>query len=155
MSSLDRWVGGGVEPRGGRGAGRADRVQRDHDHPPGTLPEYIEVFNNTATPFDIAGWKLRDGVDYDFPAFAAGDPSASFLKPFERILLAPVDEATLRAAYNIAPTIRVFGAWTGNLDNAGERVTLKDKNGIVLCTVQYNDRGQWPRATDGAGPAWF
>ena len=26
-------------------------------HPPGTLPEYIEVCNNTATPLDIADWR--------------------------------------------------------------------------------------------------
>ena len=38
-------------------------------HPKGDLPEYIEIYNNTATPFDIAQWKLRGGVDYDFPDF--------------------------------------------------------------------------------------
>ncbi len=120
-------------------------------HPPGTLPEYIEVYNNTATPFDMAEWRLRDGVDYDFPAFAPGDSNRTFLKPFERILLSPVDEATLRAAYGIAPSIRIYGPWTGSLDNAGERVTLKDKNSVVLCTMAYNDRGKWPLAADGAG----
>ena len=51
-------------------------------HPPGTLPEYIEVFNVTATPFDMAEWRLSDGVDYDFPKFSAGDPNRTFLKPF-------------------------------------------------------------------------
>ena len=104
-------------------------------HPPGTLPEYIEVYNVTATPFDIAQWRLRDGVDYDFPAFAAGDPTRTFLKPFERILLSSADEATTRAAYSIPASVRIYGPWTGSLDNAGERVTLKDKNGVVLCTV--------------------
>src|SRR6185436_11509672 len=75
-------------------------------HPPDARPEYIELYNNTATPFDIAEWKLRGGVDYDFPPFAAGNPTRTFLKPFERILLSPVDEVTLRASYNIAPNVR-------------------------------------------------
>ena len=120
-------------------------------HPPETLPEYIEVCNNTATPFDIAEWRLCDGVDYVFPAFSVEAVERTFLKPFERILLSPVDEATLRAAYNVPPTVRVYGPWTGNLKNGGERITLRDKNGALVCTVEYNDRGRWPVAADGAG----
>ena len=27
-------------------------------HPPGALPEFIEVYNSTATPLDMAEWKL-------------------------------------------------------------------------------------------------
>jgi hypothetical protein len=120
-------------------------------HPPGTLPEYLEIYNNTATPFDMAQWKLRDAVQYDFPPFSAGDPTRTFLKPFERILIAGTDAATLRAAYNIPASVRVYGPWSGALDNAGERVTLQDKNGVILCTVAYNDRGRWPLSADGAG----
>jgi hypothetical protein len=41
-------------------------------HPPGTLPEYLEVYNHTATPFDM----FSDGVDYVFPAFSAGGSDA-------------------------------------------------------------------------------
>jgi hypothetical protein len=120
-------------------------------HPPGDLPEYIEIANVTATPLDLAEWRLRGGVTYDFPKFAAGDAARYFLKPFERVLLSPVSESMLRAAYPIPASVRVFGAWTGSLDNAGERITLQDKNGVVLCTVTYNDRGTWPIAADGAG----
>jgi hypothetical protein len=120
-------------------------------HPSGTLPEYIELSNNTATPLDIAEWQLSDGVDYTFPAFSPTDPDRTFLKPFERIVLCGVEEATLRAAYTIAPTVRIYGPWTGNLNNAGERITLRDKNGSLVCTVQYNDRGHWPLAADGTG----
>ncbi len=120
-------------------------------HPPGTLPEYIEVCNNTATPLDIAEWRLCEGVEYVFPPFFADEADRTFLKPFERILLSAVDEATLRAAYNVAPTVRVYGPWDGNLKNSGERITLRDKNGTLVCTVEYNDRGRWSPAADGAG----
>jgi hypothetical protein len=120
-------------------------------HPPDVLPEYIEVYNNTATPFDIAEWRLCDGVDYVFPPFALEVVDRTFLKPFERIVLSSVDEATLRAAYSLAPTVRVYGPWTGNLKNGGERITLKDKNGAVVCTAEYNDRGRWSPAADGPG----
>jgi hypothetical protein len=120
-------------------------------HPPDPLPEYIEVYNNTATPLDIAEWRLCDGADYTFPAFSVEAADRTFLKPFERIVLSGVDEVTLRDAYNLAPTIRVFGPWSGTLSNGGERITLRDKNGTLVCSVQYNDRGHWSPAADGAG----
>ena len=120
-------------------------------HPPDLLPEYIEVCNNTATPFDIAEWKLCDAVEYTFPAFSVEAADRTFLRPFERIVLSSADEATLRDAYNLSPTIRVFGPWSGNLGNGGERITLRDKNGTFVCSVEYNDRGRWSPAADGAG----
>ncbi|MGE5293325.1 MAG: lamin tail domain-containing protein, partial [Solirubrobacterales bacterium] len=95
-------------------------------HPSEGLPEYIEVYNHTATPFDIADWRLTGGVDYAFPAFSAGAVDRTFFQPFERILLSSVDETTLRAAYSIPSTVRVYGPWTGSLKNGGERVSLKD-----------------------------
>ncbi len=120
-------------------------------HPPGTLPEYIEVCNNTATPLDIADWQLSGGVEYVFPPFSPDAPDRTFLKPFERIVLSSVDEPTLRAAYNVPPPVRVWGPWEGNLNNGGERITLRDKNGSLVCAVEYNDRGRWSPAADGAG----
>ncbi|HKS35733.1 MAG TPA: lamin tail domain-containing protein, partial [Verrucomicrobiae bacterium] len=120
-------------------------------HPRGIPPEFIEVYNNTATPFDIVQWRLTGGANYEFPAFAPANPQAGFLKPFERIVLSGADEATTRASYGIPASIRIFGPWVGNLSNDGERITLHDKNGVIVCTVQYNDRGKWSPAADGAG----
>src|SRR5213596_823340 len=84
-------------------------------HPPGNQPEYIEVYNNTATPFDIAQWRLTGGAGYEFPRFDPANPQASFLKPFERIVLSGSDESTTRAAYGIPASVRIFGPWVGNL----------------------------------------
>ena len=120
-------------------------------HPAGLLPEFIEIENLTATPFDIANWKFSDGIDYEFPAFNAGDSQAAFLKPFERILVSPVAEATLRAAYSIPVTTRIFGPYTGTLSNSGERLSLDDKNGVTKSMVNYSDGRKWPASADGAG----
>src|SRR5437867_2374741 len=101
-------------------------------NPRGAQPEYIELFNNTATPFDIAQWRLNGGASYEFPPFDPANPRASFLKPYERIVLCGADEPTTRSAYSIPASIRIFGPWVGNLSNDGERITLKDKNGVIL-----------------------
>ncbi len=120
-------------------------------HPAGTLPEFIEVENLTATPFDIANWRFSDGIEYEFPDFNSGDAEAAFLGPFERILISPVDGATLRAAYQIPVNTRIFGPYTGSLSNGGERISLDDKNGVTCATVNYSDGREWPAAADGAG----
>ena len=120
-------------------------------HPRADLPEFIEVANITATPLDLTDWKLRGGVDYNFPSFSASSPKAAFLHPFERIVLAPVAPETFRAVYGLPQSVRVFGPWDGELDNKGERITLKDRNGVTLTTVRYNDRGLWPVAANGTG----
>ncbi len=120
-------------------------------HPPTSGYEFVEVENLTATPFDIASWQLTGGVNYQFPAFSGGAAAQSFLKAFERIVICETDPATFRSAYGLPSAIRVFGPWSGNLDNAGERVTLKDKNGVTRCTVRYDNKDLWPVAADGTG----
>ncbi len=120
-------------------------------HPPLGGYEFVEVQNLTATPFDIADWRLSGGADYDFPTFNTGSATESFLKAFERIIICETDPATFRAAYGLPDAIRVFGPWIGQLANSGERVNLKDKNDVVRCTMRYNDRHPWPVSADGAG----
>src|SRR5438094_913564 len=122
-------------------------------HPPGALPEYFELYNNTATPFDIANWKVSHAVEYEFPNFSTNDPGLTFLRPFERIILSEAVASEVRRAYQIPDSVRIFGPWKGKLRNGEDRITVKDKNGAMVCTVKYSDRGHWPRSADGAGHA--
>jgi len=120
-------------------------------HPPAGGYEFVEIENLTTTPFDIASWRLSGGVAYQFPAFSSGAALQSFLKAYERIVICETDPATFRNAYGLPPAIRVFGPWSGNLNNGGERITLKDKNGVTRCTVRYDNKDLWPVAADGTG----
>lgn len=115
-------------------------------------PDFVELTNNTGTPLDMGNWYFSDGIDYTFPDFNPADTGAHIFKQFETILISPVDEATLRAAYtNIPASTRIFGPYTGALSNSGETLTLNDKNGVVMTTIDYNDGGKWPAAADGTG----
>lgn len=122
-------------------------------HPRKEQPEYIEVFNNTATPFDIARWRLTGGANFELPDFSTNQPGLTFLKPFERIVLCGESPEKVRAAYQIPAGVRLYGPWSGKLNNTGERVTLRDKNEVPVCTVQYGARGRWPLSAAGAGHA--
>jgi hypothetical protein len=123
-----------------------------HYNPKGDKPEWVEIFNNTSTPLDMGQWTLTGGIDFKFPPFDEGDPQAVFLKHFERIIATSATEAAFRAAYPATPaSTRVFGPWTGRLNNNGERITLKNKFGVVMVSLAYGDDGRWPVAPDGAG----
>lgn len=122
--------------------------------PPAGKPEFIEVWNITNTPLDLASWRFTDGIDFTFPPFNAASTQAHFLKPLERIIVSSATDAVTRAAYpSIPSTVRIFGPWDSltSLDNGGERVTLKDKNGVIITTVSYGDEGRWPMTADGTG----
>ncbi len=121
-------------------------------HPTGTKPEFVEVQNLTSNRLDLAKWTLSGGVSYTFPDFNAGAPTAHFLKEYERILMSSATEAATRAAYpNIPPVVRIYGPWTGSLNNAGDTITLKDAANAKLCELTYGDNGKWPVAADGTG----
>ena len=114
-------------------------------------PEWIELANITATPFDIANWKLRGNVELDFPQFDKVNASDSFLKHWQKIILTNISAEEFRVLYGVPSSVMVLGPWDGNLPNEGGRITLKDRNGVQVCTLGYNDSGRWPVAADGTG----
>ncbi|MDB6071147.1 MAG: hypothetical protein JWL81_2318, partial [Verrucomicrobiales bacterium] len=121
-------------------------------HPAAARPEYIEVTNLTSNRVDTAKWTLSGGVEYTFPDFNAGDTAAHFLKEYERVIISSDTPAATRAAWPaLPPTVRVFGPWTGSLNNSGEEIVIKDAAGSLESTLAYGDSGDWPVSADGAG----
>ncbi len=121
-------------------------------HPPGGKPEYVEITNLTSNRLDMARWTVSGGVDYTFPDFSVANPAGHFLKEYERVVVSSADEAATRAAWPTIPiTVRIFGPWTGSLNNGGETIALKDAAQAVESTLTYGDGGNWPLAADGAG----
>jgi hypothetical protein len=51
-----------------------------HYNPKGDKPEFIEIYNLTATIKDISKWKMTNGVEYEFPDFDEADTSRTFFK---------------------------------------------------------------------------
>jgi hypothetical protein len=138
-----------------------------------TNEEYIELYNpstnSSVNLWTTTGpWALDGGVDYEFPAdttMASGD----------RILVVGFDPAAetarldaFEAAYttgNLTAGVDIFGPWSGDLSNNGERVTLEkpqdsddplDPTAISWISVDeciYNDYLPWPTEPDGTGSA--
>jgi hypothetical protein len=140
-------------------------------HPPdiGTndnlIDEFVEIHNPTTalvTLYDTSAptnrWRLRDGVDFDFPpnrSVPAGgymvvvsfDPTSN-----------PSALATFRARYPSTSNSILVGPYSGKLDNGGEGVKLlkpdvPEADGsvpfVLVDYVAYSDRAPWPTNADG------
>jgi hypothetical protein len=139
-----------------------DGTRNDEDE-----DEYLELQNLSAQPvplFDPAAptntWRVRGGVDFDLPAavtLAAGE--FSLLVRFD-----PADAtaaSAFRSRYGMAPTVRLFGPFTGRLNNAADTVELEKPTSlgddavafVRVDRVAYRDSPPWPTAADGEGAA--
>ncbi|MCP4195217.1 MAG: hypothetical protein GY768_31840 [Planctomycetaceae bacterium] len=126
--------------------------------------EFIEIHNPTAAVVDLTEWRVRGGVDFDFPAadtLAAG--ATVVLLKFD-----PADPENInqlnafRAHYGIDDNVRLLGGYRGLLSNADDRVLLLRPDGtdpddpteilrVQEDEVLYDDLAPWPKSADGTG----
>lgn len=121
-------------------------------------PEFIELKNITsnAVPlFDPAAptntWRIN-GIDFTFPMNVT-------IPPLGFVIVAATDVSEFTNRYSVSAGAQIFGPWSGNLQDSGERIELQrpdvpDTNGFAYITVdevRYNDKAPWPPAADGSG----
>jgi hypothetical protein len=108
---------------------------------PRRSPEaWIELYNRSAVPMDLTGWRLDGGIEYVF------GPD-TVLSPGEYLVVA-ADTAHLAALH---PGIRIVGDFRKRLSRRGDRIVLEDLYGNPADEVRYRDRPPWPRYADGLG----
>ena len=113
--------------------------------------EFIEFKNTSGATVDFTGVTLSDGVHFTFPLGSVVPPGGH--------IVAVEDLGVFHARYGSSgspwyfPGIQAAGAWSGALDNGGERIVVTDAAGAPLQTVTYNDAGAWPGRADGRGSA--
>jgi hypothetical protein len=105
--------------------------------------EYIELQNIGSQHIDLREAYFSEGVRHLFGT----DPSL-YLAPGARILLV-ADPAAFQARYGSGRPIA--GRFSGTLDNAGERLTLRAPDGSLIKDFIYEDVAPWPLAADGTG----
>jgi hypothetical protein len=128
------------------------RVAELYYNPPGNSEstEFIELVNTSGAAVDLTGFKfVRDesgvGIDYEF---LASDTNRTIPAGGRMVLVQ--DRAAFMAAYPWVPMTAIADrVYSGNLDNAGETITLFDAGGGVLQRFTYDD--VWYDATDGDG----
>ena len=122
--------------------------------------EFVEISNLTMHPLDLAGYHIRDGVSFDFPAsFRLEAEAAVLVVSFDPTL--PENSQRLQAFrnhYQLGDTVNIIGGYSGQLSDSGESIRLLEsadpqaKTGPVeIDAIVYDDRDPWPPLADGRG----
>ena len=102
--------------------------------------EWIELTNLMSVNVDVSEWKIRGGVDFDFPEGTVIEAGG--------FLVIASDPAAVAQATGLA---NVLGPWTSSLSNAGEQLRLRNNSGRLMDDVQFSDGVDWPVGADGSG----
>jgi hypothetical protein len=121
--------------------GIALRLTELNYNPTNAAHEFLEIQNVGSTPVDLSGMNF-EGITFTFNVGTSLAPGARL------VLVSDFGPAEFAARY---PGVAVFGYYSGNLNNGGERLALKDRNGNYIFSVDYDDAGGWPAAPDGGG----
>ncbi|MGC8742605.1 MAG: lamin tail domain-containing protein [Verrucomicrobiia bacterium] len=139
-------------------------------HPPdiGTndnaLDEYVEIMNIGSEPVPLFEptsstntWRLRGGVDMEFPTNIVIDPGQFMLL----VNFNPADSGLLSnflAKYNLPDGTIIVGPYKGKLNNDNDDIELEKPvywgTNIIYAQVDkvdYFDSSPWPKAADGFG----
>ncbi|MFN0068930.1 MAG: lamin tail domain-containing protein [Limisphaerales bacterium] len=115
-------------------------IHEIHADPPDKLEpvEFVELVNTNAAPVSLAGWRLRGGVEFIFPA--TNLPAGGYV-------VVAQNPAALKAKFGAD----ALGPWTGRLDAKGEEVELLDATGDPVDRVDYGLGFPWPTVGEPPG----
>jgi hypothetical protein len=111
-----------------------NEVLYDADTPdvPDPDAEWVEIYNATDAPVDLAGWTLRDAVGVDF--------LPSVVVPARGFAIIAASDAFRAAHQGLAAPIAVLDGRIGNaLGNDGDRLLLVDPGGVLFDAVSWGD----------------
>ncbi len=103
--------------------------------------EFIRITNVGTEPVDLTGAYFSDGVE-----FTSAEGLQNWLPPGASVL---VVENTAAFAFRYGAGATILGQYSGQLDDAGEQVTLRDKTGAIIADFTYDDVAPWPPEADG------
>jgi hypothetical protein len=110
-------------------------INEIHYHPASaTEGEWIELRNQQGVDVNLSRWSITGGIEFTFP-----------------------DDLTIPGgghlviAANPGQIPGALGPFSGSLNNAGEVVRLRNRNGRIMDEVEYADGGDWPTGPDGTG----
>ncbi|MCX8157925.1 MAG: lamin tail domain-containing protein, partial [Verrucomicrobiae bacterium] len=124
-----------------------------------TRDEYIELWNTTTntlalgSPTGTNAWRLRGGVDFDFPTNAV-IPAGGYIL---LVNFNPADAAlaaAFRTLYQVPPGVALYGPYRGKLNNDNDTIRLQQffqGNYVDMDAFTYRDNVPWPCGADGNG----
>lgn len=112
--------------------------------------EWIELYNPTATPFDLGGYTVTTANDYHYVI-----PTGTKIEPGGYLIVASdvrAFQGKLPFGWQVScPVVGKSGSDTPILGNMGSTIRIYNKAGDLIDEVTYSDRGEWPTAAAGGG----
>ena len=121
-----------------------------------TADEYIRLHNvsseRVSLSSELGSWSLRGAVEYDFER----NENDATIDAGEYAIVASTSPTIFRERFGIPSEIKIFGPFSGNLDNDGEELSLfrpgpssfRDnawlQRQILVDRVPYDDKLPWP-----------
>jgi hypothetical protein len=99
--------------------------------------QWIELFNNSDQPVDLAGWRLSKGVQFRFPQ-GTSLAARGFLVLCQN-----------REQFQQFYSTPVLGQFEGTLKKGGGHLELRNASDRVEDSVLFSDRPPWPRGPAG------
>jgi hypothetical protein len=121
-------------------------------HPPSRddRDQFVELHNRGAEAVDLVGWRLTDGMEFEFPE-GATIPAGGYI-------VAAKAADHLMDQYPALNAANTFGDFRGRLSFRAERVALvrpleagSQDSFVLVNEVVYQDGGRWPELADGGG----
>lgn len=102
--------------------------------------EFIEVYNNDAFAWNLAGFKFTKGVEFTFPNMT--------LQPQGYVMVAK-SSAWIQNTYGVASL-----QWNAGsaLTNQGEAIVIRDPYGFLVDSLYYLPTLPWDTMANGKGP---
>ena len=118
-------------------------INEVHYNPPGSSAlEFLELYNDSASPIDLNGWAFTEGIHHEF---GPGD-----VIPAHGYVVVCEDPASLSLHFGLKVDDLRWWHESG-LDGGGEFLQLVDANGDSVDAVDYNDDPPWDPGADGDG----
>ncbi|MCJ7730487.1 MAG: lamin tail domain-containing protein, partial [Sedimentisphaerales bacterium] len=124
--------------------------------------EYVELYNISGSPVTLYDsivslpWKFTDGIDY---TFQAGSPVTI---PVGGYIVVVRNKTAFSARYPSVPLDKIYGPYSGHLDNGGESLELSqpgdvdglgERHYIRVDRINYSD-GSHPQDCPGGVDLW-
>jgi hypothetical protein len=106
--------------------------------------DWVELRNYSAWPFDLSGWKFKDGDDANMFVF----PENTTLQAGEYLVLCE-DTNKFRSIY--ATVNNILGPFNFGLSSVGESIRLFDCDMNLYQSVTYTSISPWSTEVNGSG----
>ena len=111
---------------------------QDTGDPDDPNSEFIELKNTGNETLNLNMVRFTNGVDFTFPSLELG--AGQYV-----LVVKDIDAFTARYGTDL----NIAGEYSGNLNNAGERIEMQDAVGQTITNFKYSDN--WYDITDGMG----